>query len=398
MSAGQPLLMDGPRGASSRAPAAVDAYLGAIVARGVDTFLANGGGLEMVLRRVAGRPVPLLVSDGRPGKAAIASPTAHHLGYPLHEIGRAWGRLARGALALAARPAEAALRRSGFDRVVFVNHWLFPSAVPLPCDRDALAELLQAVARDWPRHAVVVPGVVPALTPGLLPVLTGLGGHAVPSRVVHLQRPGRALSGGAMRAVRHNRHSDFAVCARHAPRAVSDPAFLVAHAGRLAELYRQLYLESHPARLNPQFTTEFFRLLAESGAFEGRAWTDDAGRPIAFNIRLVADGVISWTIGGYDTSLPRSLGLYRLIAIDDVVAAEERCLVLNQGGGNGDFKRRRGAEPAVEFEVVFHGHLAPHRRLPWQLLQRARHWRIARLGLADGFGMDAVRVPSGATA
>ena len=83
-----------------------------------------------------------------------------------------------------------------------------------------------------------------------------------------------------------------------------------------------------------------------------RAWTDDAGRPIAFNIRLVDDGVILWTIGGYDTSLPRSLGLYRLIAIDDIVAAEEQGLVLNQGGGNSDFKRRRGGEPAIEFEVI----------------------------------------------
>jgi hypothetical protein len=202
----------------------------------------------------------------------------------------------------------------------------------------------------------------------------------VPSREVHLQRPGRAWPGKGMRTIRHNRNADFAVLARHAPRMTTDPALLEERADRLCALYRNLYLERHPARLNPQFTPEFFRVLVASGAFEVRGWTNDDGDLIAFNARLVRDGVIWWTIGGYDTRLPRSLGLYRLIATDDIAVAEQRGLVLNQGGGNGDFKRRRGAEPATEVEIVFHHHLPRHRRLPWQALERARRWRLARLG------------------
>ncbi|MBY0279440.1 GNAT family N-acetyltransferase [Candidatus Binatia bacterium] len=386
--------MGEPHPAAAQLRSCTEAYLAAIAARGVDAFLANGRGLAMVLRPAGGRTVPLLVSDGRPGKPAIASPTAHHLGYPSHEIGRAQGRIARLALRAATRPVEAVLRLTAFDRVVFVNHWLFPSAPPLPAARDQLARLLESVVRDWPDHAVVVPGVVPALSAELLRVLVDLGGRAVPSRVVHLQRPGRSFRGGRMRSVRHNRNADFAVYARHAPRATSNAFFLAEQAERIAELYRQLYLERHPAWLNPQLTPAFFRLLIQSGAFEVCGWTDDGGRLVAFNVRLIGDGVIWWTVGGYDTTLPRSRGLYRLISTDDVAAVEERGLLLNQGAGNGDFKRRRGAEPAAEFEVVFDRHLAPQRRLPWQLLERARRWRVGR---ATVLRLDAAydRVPPG---
>jgi hypothetical protein len=384
----QPLLTEAPRGDAETTT--TQAYLEAVAARGVGTYLDNGHGLTLVLRTLGERQVPVLVSDGRQGKAATASPAAHYLDYPLYEAGRAHGRLARLALPLAVRPAAAALRLVDFDRVVLVNHWLFPSTPPLPADRDALAALLASLARDWPEHALVMRGIVPALAADLVGTLVALGGHVVPSRVVHLHRPGRSFRGGAMRSVRHNRNADFAVLARHEARATNDAAVLAGEAARLRELYRHLYLERHPAWLNPQFTAEFFRLLVDSRAFEVRGWTGNDGRLIAFNIRLIRDGVIWWTIGGYDTTLPRSHGLYRLIATDDIAAVVERRLLLNQGAGNGDFKRRRGAEPAVEVDVVFHRHLPRHRRVPWLALERARHWRIAELGLSSALLTNTV--------
>lgn len=365
-------------------PAAARAYLEAVAARGVGAYLDNGRGLQLVLATLGDRLVPVVVSDGRAGKAATVSPTAQHVAYPLHEIGRRRGALARLGLELVGWPVQSMLRGAGMDRVVLVNHWLFPAAQPLPADATALAELLAGVARGWPGHAVVLPGIVPELSGELARALVALGGRAIPSRVVHLQRPGRAWRGKAMRAIRHNRNADFAVHARHAPRMTTDPGLLAGRAERLCALYRSLYLERHPARLNPQFTPEFFRLLVTSGAFDVRGWTGDDGELIAFNARLVREGVIWWTIGGYDARLPRALGLYRLIATDDLAVAEERGLVLNQGGGNGDFKRRRGAEPTTEVEIVFHRHLPRHRRLPWQALERARRWRLAGQGHSAG--------------
>lgn len=374
---------------------ATRAYLEALATRGVRTFLANGHGLELVLETLGDRLVPVLVADGAAGKPANASPIATHLGYPVHEIGRRRGALARRGLDLAARPFAATLRALGFDRVAFVNHWLFPSAEPLPPDSAGLAWLISSVARRHPRHAVVLPGVVPALSPDLALSLAGLGGRAIPSRVVHLHRPGRAFPGHAMRTVRHNRNADFAVHARHDAHKISDPAFLAERSDRLSELYRGLYLERHPAHLNPQYTPEFFRLLVESGAFEVAGWTDESGELRAFNIRLVRGGVTRWTIGGYDTRLPPSLGLYRLIAIDDVVSAEARGLVVNAGGGNDDFKRRRGAEPTAEFEFVFVDHLPRSARLPWQALERARRLRLAGQGHSADV-VEAMDVAAGA--
>ena len=92
----------------------------------------------------------------------------------------------------------------------------------------------------------------------------------------------------------------------------------------------------------------------------------------AFNIQLRSEGVIVWSAFGVDGSQPRSAGLLRLVATDDVLATERENLTLNWGGGNDEFKHRRGAVPEFEFDIVFDRHLGPDRRLPWWLMQRAR--------------------------
>lgn len=349
-------------------------YLEALAAGGVGAFLDNAPGLSVELLRIGAQAVPVVASDGKGRRAALFSPRGHYLEYPIHEIARSSPRWTQGRLRAALSPLALLLRLGRIDRVVYVNHWLLVGGPTLRLDRGQLAELVADLRRRYPRHALVFSGIVPSLAPRFCGDLLTLGGRAVQSRVVHLLDPGRSLSGRAWKKVRGTRNADEALARANQHRRVDDPAVLAGHAGRMRDLYAQLYLEKYAGELNPPYRPAFFELVLRSGIFSAVGWMRD-GVLEAFNLHLAHDGAIGWSLCGYDRSEPVSRGLFRLAAGEDIDAARRGDLVLNWGGGNCDFKRFRGAEPAFEYDLVFDRHLTPDRRLPWWLLQRGRAYK-----------------------
>jgi hypothetical protein len=174
-----------------------------------------------------------------------------------------------------------------------------------------------------------------------------------------------------MKNIRNTRTADGRLHRRFEDRRTEDAGFLARHSRRLSSLYGDIYARRHPGNLNPRYNHRFFELLVTSGIFRAAGWRGDNGLE-AFNIQLREGGVIVWSAFGVDGSQPRSTGLLRLVAADDMLATEREDLVLNWGGGNAEFKRRRGAVPAFEYDVVFDRHLRPFKRLPWWLLQQGR--------------------------
>jgi hypothetical protein len=66
---------------------------------------------------------------------------------------------------------------------------------------------------------------------------------------------------------------------------------------------------------------------------------------------------------GYDTSLDRQIGLYRMIIAltFEVVMAEG--WNINLSGGAAAFKRNRGGQPIMEYGAIYDRHLSRARRL-----------------------------------
>ena len=348
-------------------------YFGAIADRGVDAFLRNGSGLSLRVHLIDGTLVPIVVSDGRNHKPSFVSPHAHYVGYPIHELGRGPGWWTPTVLRATLAPLSALFRVAKLDQVVYVNHWLLSAGPAVRVGQAPLRSFIAQLAGAYPEHVLVFPGVVPALAPALARTLADLGGRAVRSGVVHLLDPSDPMRGGAMKGVRRNRRLDRMLRHQNQTRRTTDPAVLLQHVDRLQQLYSALYLHKHPGHLNPQYTTDFFELLLRSGLFVVAGWLRD-GKVEAFNVQLVVDRVICWSVCGLDVSAPQTRGLFRLLADDDVALAERDGLIVNWGRGNEAFKRLRGARPALEYDLVFDRHVGPARRLPWALLQRLRAW------------------------
>ncbi len=342
----------------------------------VTALLRNGAGLEVSFQQVPSRPgaqaVPLIASDGSRGCASMFSPTAHYLDYPLLEMGRSSSPARRATYSALGLPWKAMFRATAFDKVVYVNHWLLNGGPPLELGHIDLADLLERVKESHPGHALVFSGVVPELAPRLALFLGALGGRAVQSRIVHLLDTSEPVGGLSRRGVREKRNVDRRLYESRTLDRTTDRNALLAEAGRMAELYSELYVRKYSA-MNPQYTEDFFRLIIESEEFHVNGWHDD-GRLEAFNIRLIQGGVNHWSICGYDMSAPKRKGLFRLIAAEDLLGPGD-FNVINWGGGNSSFKKFRGARPALEYDLVFDDHLPLRRRIPWRVVRELRGLR-----------------------
>ncbi|HVY71025.1 MAG TPA: GNAT family N-acetyltransferase, partial [Verrucomicrobiae bacterium] len=88
-------------------------------------------------------------------------------------------------------------------------------------------------------------------------------------------------------------------------------------------------------------------------------------------------GTTSVPFIGYDTSLPQELGLYRVLVTMLLQRTAEEKLLLNYSSGAGDFKRRRGGEPVIEFNAIYTRHLPARRRAMFAALRELSN-RVGR--------------------
>ena len=100
---------------------------------------------------------------------------------------------------------------------------------------------------------------------------------------------------------------------------------------------------------------------------------------------FVRRGLLTPPLFGYDTRLPQSLGLYRLISTLTSLEGQRQGALVHFSAGVGAFKRARGGVNAIEYNAVYDAHLPPARRRPWALLHALMDRAAVPLILKNGF-------------
>src|SRR6185503_474467 len=89
-----------------------------------------------------------------------------------------------------------------------------------------------------------------------------------------------------------------------------------------------------------------------------------------------SDGVLWSTLLGYDVTVDRKVGLYRLVFALLLREAQSRRLISHFSSGVDEFKMLRGGRAADEFDAIYDAHLPPRRRLPWRALALTSNRRV----------------------
>jgi hypothetical protein len=292
----------------------------------------------------------------------VVSPFTHYIRYLEEELRLVHPRPLRLALWVLIRAIAVILGRRALDRVVIVNNWLLSTNL-YPAGVAAHAPAIgRELIRRYPGHAVMFRSLNSTSNGDLIAALQDVGFRALTSRRVYL------LDARDPRRFRHrDLIRDMALLERTPYRIepITEPS--AAEVQRILELYRLLYLEKY-SPLNPQFTPEFIARAIQTRFLTVYGLTR-AGRLDGVLGYFVRNGVMTTPLFGYDTALPRKLGLYRMLSALLCVRARELGVLLNESSGAATFKRQRGAEPVIEFSLVATAHLSPYPRFAWWLLR-----------------------------
>ena len=251
------------------------------------------------------------------------------------------------------------------DQVVAVNNWmlstnLYPTFDPAR-DMPALAAMVGEIKQRWPRHAIWFRSLNAQHNRVWLEALQALGFDLLPSRQVYL-----------FDDLAQARHADLKRDLKLL-RCTPLTARVSAEFGqqdflRAEALYRYLYLDKY-SRLNPHYSASFMQRWHAAGLLEFWGLCDDDGMLQAMVGTFRMGDTITAPIVGYNTALPQSLGLYRLLMAHVLDIARRDGIKVNLSAGAALFKRLRGGRAALEYSAVFSAHLTAPRRAALRTLR-----------------------------
>ena len=238
------------------------------------------------------------------------------------------------------------VKASGLNHQVQLNNWLF-STNPVPLISENAAIELRDLAKIYPDRAIVLRSLNTTSDKASIAALQSAGFALLPARQIYID---------CGSTVTKDMKSDCKVLSQTQYSLVDNDGFGPQDYEDCASLYRQLYLEKYPS-LNPQYSATLIRLLHEAGIIHMQALRANSGNLVAFGGTFCGGNILTQPLLGYDTNLPQSDGLYRIVTSLAQSKARSRRLVFNMSAGVGGFKRLRGASPAIEYTAVYVDHL-----------------------------------------
>lgn len=318
------------------------------------------------LIRLEDKVFPVAVNHRISGNSYPLSLHAQYVSYPRAELSLVPSPGSRLAARLGLAILDATLRMARCDRTVQWSSWLFSTSLHHASVGVAAGVVTKALASAFPNHAIMVKNIDGCENPALPNLFAAAGYDLVTSRQVYYF-DGRTRDFASKSTVKRDAKA-FAAVRGVDYSVVEHETFAHSDVARITDLYRQIYLEKHTP-LNPRYTDAFVEFALSEKWLEFRGLRHKSGRLDGVYGSFTMGGVTSIPFIGYDASLPQETGLYRHLVSLLLQQITERRLLLNYSSGAGDFKRRRGGKPVIEFNAIYTRHLPGHRRAAFGLLR-----------------------------
>lgn len=336
-------------------------YLTPLLERGAQPFIDNVSTTVKVLT-IDGLLVPITVNEADFDNSYVCSPYTHYVSYAREELALLNNRMLEGLLSLMLSGMGWMLRQARFNRVVQVNNWLLSTNLYPALSAEQLTAILDYLRQTYPGYTLMYRSLSRETSGELVARLQEYGCKLVPSRQIYLLHPN--TSGSKARwLVKRDRN----LLAKHGYTEVGPEEITQEDIPRIVELYRLLYIDKYSA-YNPQFTEAYIALALERRTLQIYGLRKE-GRLDAVLGFYEREGAMTAPLFGYDTSLPQSLGLYRMLSAVLIGLAGSRELLLHESSGVGQFKRNRGAAGATEYSAVYDRGTSLLNRCGWSILE-----------------------------
>ncbi|CAI6076630.1 hypothetical protein PAECIP112173_02437 [Paenibacillus sp. JJ-100] len=340
-------------------------YLEPMMLNGTQSYISNVE-TTLLLARLDDLVIPLTVNEAEYDNAYVCSPYTHYVSYAKQELNMLQKPVLEKGLSVLLSLLGWGMRQSRINKVVNVNNWMLSTNLYPAMSGEQAVKLLIAVQERYPKHAIVFRSLCPGLHLDLTDKLRDAGCRLIPSRQIYLYHASDPNFGNAKSRWLLKR--DYQLLAKHGYDFVSEADMTMADIPRIAELYRLLYLEKYSYH-NPQFSERMITTAMATGTLRLYGLRKE-GQLDAIMGYFCRNGVMTTPLFGYDTAVPQSVGLYRMLSACLIGQARDKGHLLHESAGAAQFKRNRGAVADFEYSAVYVRHLPRGRRWCWSLLDR----------------------------
>ncbi|WP_434749952.1 GNAT family N-acetyltransferase [Paenibacillus amylolyticus] len=340
-------------------------YLEPMIMQGTTEYMTNVN-TTLLLARMDNLVLPVTVNEEEYDNAYVCSPYTHYVRYAKQELTMLQKPVLEKGLSLLLTFIGWGMKKSRINKVVHVNNWLLSTNLYPAMTGEQAVHILKAVRERYPQHTVIFRSLGSTLHSNLITGLHEAGCRSIPSRQIYLYQADDPNFGNAKSRWLLKR--DLALLNKHGYERVSGADITEADIPRIVELYRMLYLEKYSYD-NPQFSEHFIATARANGTLSLHGLRKE-GRLDAVMGYFCRNGVMTTPLFGYDTDVPQSVGLYRMLSACLIGQARHNGMLLHESAGAAQFKRNRGAIADFEYSAVYDRHLSMYRRWCWALLDR----------------------------
>jgi hypothetical protein len=334
---------------------AVRAFVEAICRHGSERLASNVRTRAMVLRD-SDVALPVTINETENENSYVCSNLTYSQ-YMRDELKLIRSPALQAAMARVLDGAGAVMRQVQLNKVAQVNNWL-AATNPYPADWPPnLASITDALVTAFPDHYISFRSLNEWANQATLKKLKASGYKLAAFRQIYVydRLPETYLT-------RHQVKMDHKLLRGTKYRVVGNDEFAESDYPRMAEIYGMLYLQKHSI-FNPAFTADYMRLCHTSGILRFLGLRHPSGR-LDGMVGILAIGRTTPlpSIVGYDTSLDRYIGLYRMIITLIFKTAMAEGWNVNLSSGAAEFKRKRGGQPIIEYSSLYDRHLSRTRQ------------------------------------
>lgn len=336
-------------------------YLLPFIKEGVQKFITNVE-TEVALLHVGEQLFPMTINSFEYESSYVCSPYNACIIYAKEEIVKLQNKRLESALTLLANISGALLKTANINKIVCVNNWLLSTNIYPTWDGKEIPEITDFLTKKFPDHTVMFRSLNQHINGELLAAYASHGYNLIPSRQVYVFDK---VKGDYTR--KKNTKLDLKLLKKTSYMVVPHDAITHKDYPRITELYNKLYLDKYSYH-NPQFTTNLIALWHQQKLLIMQGLRNDQGILDGIVGCFNRGGISTAPLVGYDTELPVSLGLYRMLIIMVIKFVSQEDMLLNLSSGASVFKCLRGAMPEIEYSAIYIKHLSCYRQFIWKLL------------------------------
>ena len=338
-----------------------------------DDLLIRNWYASMALVKNDDHTLPIAIGNPHPEQTYLASAISGYIHYARDELDQIQDERIRRWAGRALQLAEPWMKQLRLDQAVSMNAWGVSTHLYPQWMTNALNPLMEQLTQNFPERPLWLRSLNAHQHTDLMTELQQLGWTILPYRQIYLFHPEQSEEW----LTRRNNQIDQKRLRSTHLYACNHDEFTHDDCTIMANLYQQLYLDKH-SRWNAIYTPRYFELALKHRWLTFTGFRDEQGKLIAF-IGLYHDNdTITTPMLGYDTRLPQSLGLYRLLMASVLRSSIEQNRLLNLGAGAANFKKMRGGQAEIEWQAFYTGHLPWYQNMKLSLTRWAMHKTIPK--------------------